>query len=482
MTLRRRIYLSMLALILLSFLLTGATAYYNFRQQNEIYHQNRFERKEDAIKASMNYFLNQQGGYIHPDSVSTVFSDKICELSDIHNLSINLFDLHGHRMISSNFGPYPSFHPDQISPSTLISLLDGQVKTVVEAQLDSQAVMMDYWYFNDISGRPIAITNVLYKKARVNQNELNDFFINLIEVYIFLIAGAALLAFFLGNYITKSLAQIGENMKVLNLTGANQPIHWESDDEIGALVREYNRMQQALALSAERLARSERESAWREMAKQVAHEIKNPLTPMKLRIQQLLRAWNDNAEGLEQKMVDTAAAIIEQIDTLALIADEFSNFAQLPPLKRERIQVNEVINSAINIFGHNKNIPIELHTDAKTTFTVIADRTQLVRVFNNLIKNSIQSIPEGSNGKIDIFLSRDKMHCIAEIKDNGVGISPEQYPQIFAPNFTTKSKGKGLGLAMVKQMIEQIGGTVYFKSKPGEGSSFFVELPVAAQS
>ena len=317
----------MLALILISFVLTGVTAYYNFKSQNEEYNVERFRRKERAVQQSMGYFLSQRGGYIPPDSITTVFSEKICELSDVHSLDINLFDLFGNLLISSR--PFDSGQVQQEIEYTIFKqLTSGNSRAEIESQVAGVPSILAYWYFTDDGGRKMAITNVQYDKTEVNKEELSSFLLQLTQIYVVLFVGAAVLAFFLSNYITKSLQRIGRRMQQIRVGEQNDPLTWHSDDEIGALVQEYNHMLQKVEQSAELLAKSEREIAWREMAKQVAHEIKNPLTPMKLRIQHMERAWNDQAPGFEEKMTTTCKTLVEQIDSLAHIADEFSNFAQ----------------------------------------------------------------------------------------------------------------------------------------------------------
>jgi two-component system, NtrC family, nitrogen regulation sensor histidine kinase NtrY len=242
-------------------------------------------------------------------------------------------------------------------------------------------------------------------------------------------------------------------------------------------VNEYNRMINELAISAEKLSRSERESAWREMAKQVAHEIKNPLTPMKLHLQHLQRSIQQSSEAeMREAIQRTAKILIEQIDSLSSIATEFSNFANMPRSQNQVLDLKEIISSVVSLFNQTPNIEIHIsnqHDENK----VLADRQQLQRVFSNLIKNAIQSIPEDRKGRIQIDIKKENNTCIVSVADNGIGIAEDQRAKIFSPSFTTKSTGMGLGLAIVKSTIEQAGGSVWFESKEHEGATFFVELP-----
>jgi nitrogen fixation/metabolism regulation signal transduction histidine kinase len=213
------------------------------------------------------------------------------------------------------------------------------------------------------------------------------------------------------------------------------------------------------------------------MAKQVAHEIKNPLTPMKLSIQHLQRLIDDKSPDLENRIRKLAENLIGQIDTLSTIASEFSSFAQMPRAVSERINLVHVILSSIELFKETPDQEITFLSEKTDNFFVLADREQLIRVFNNLIKNAIQSVPEGKRGLIQITLKREKSFLVVQIKDNGSGISEEAMDKIFVPNFTTKTGGMGLGLAMVKNILEAFGGKITFETVKGEGCSFFVYLP-----
>jgi nitrogen fixation/metabolism regulation signal transduction histidine kinase len=292
-----------------------------------------------------------------------------------------------------------------------------------------------------------------------------------------------LAAIFISNYLTNPLRLIQQKMRKVKLGRTNDPITWENRDEIGSLVVEYNRMINELALSAEKLAQSERESAWREMAKQVAHEIKNPLTPMRLSIQLLERAYKDKAPDIDQKLERMSRTLIEQIDTLASIANAFSDFAKMPRAINERMDLAEVARNAVELFRETSS-GIQFVYAAGTNNTqafICADREQLVRVFNNLLKNAVQAIPENQEGKIVVRIEEKvenlSRHFLVSITDNGTGIAPEMLDKIFVPNFTTKTAGMGLGLAMVKNIVEHCNGSIWFETKQNSGTTFFLSFP-----
>lgn len=269
---------------------------------------------------------------------------------------------------------------------------------------------------------------------------------------------------------------IRERFSTLNLSSGIEKIDYQSSDELGDLINEYNLMVEKLAESAAQLARSERESAWREMARQVAHEIKNPLTPMKLSIQHLEKAWNDHTPDWQNKLERTTKTLVSQIDSLSAIATAFSDFAKLPTAKNEKVDLCIILRSHIGLFSNYPKISITINVPEHPCY-VFADEKQLSRVFVNLFTNAIQAIPAGSQGRITITVSKDFSYYKITLRDNGIGMTEEQQLKIFSPNFTTKSSGTGLGLAMVKNILESAGGKITFTSKPRQGTTFEIELP-----
>ncbi|MCB9194741.1 MAG: GHKL domain-containing protein, partial [Flavobacteriales bacterium] len=326
---------------------------------------------------------------------------------------------------------------------------------------------------------PIAIVNIPYNKLEeVTSGDVGPFLRRLIEVYVFLLIGASLIAYFLSNYITKRLRTITDKLKQVQINRKNEPLAWKGEDEIGMLVNEYNRMISQLEDSAEKLAKTERESAWREMAKQVAHEIKNPLTPMKLSVQHLQRALKPDDPDYEEKLSMFANKLVTQIDALTHIANEFSNFAKMPKSNMEHLDVISILKSSIDLFAEHENIKFELDLGEIEICTLNADKEQLVRVFNNIIKNAIQSFETDAEGLIKIHVTLINGEVEISISDNGSGIPDDVKDKIFVPNFTTKSSGSGLGLAMVKQIVDVHGGSISFKTELNNGTTFLVKLPV----
>lgn len=315
-----------------------------------------------------------------------------------------------------------------------------------------------------------------------NEEEYSDklalFVSNLINLYALVFVAIGVLAVFLANQITNPLTFIQESISKTKIGQKNEPIVWRRHDEIGSLIKEYNHMISALEDSAIKLARSERESAWREMAKQVAHEIKNPLTPLKLGVQLLEKSWKEKDPNFELKFNKFSKSFIEQIDSLSKIASEFSNFAKMPDTNLERLSLLPIIEQAREVFKSTENVTIDVLNKSDRDIEIMADHDQLLRTFNNLLKNAIEAIDEETLCCITIIIYIDATNAYIEIKDNGKGIPPALQDKIFVPNFTTKTSGTGLGLAFVKQAVENAGGSVKFTSVSGLGTTFYLNFPL----
>ncbi|HEX3386450.1 MAG TPA: ATP-binding protein, partial [Mucilaginibacter sp.] len=327
--------------------------------------------------------------------------------------------------------------------------------------------------------KTIGYLELPYFSNQADYNERLGSLLNaMINIYALIFIGIGLLAIIIARQITAPLNIIEHGLRKTIYGQKNEPIKWKRNDEIGTLVKEYNNMIAALEQSAQKLAQSERESAWREMAKQVAHEIKNPLTPLKLGLQLLEKSWKDKDPKFDQKFERFSKSFVEQIESLSSIASEFSAFAKMPDTRIERMDIFGVLTQAVVVFKQMDNIRI-LYKAPEEPFYVNADRDQLLRSFNNLLKNAIEAIPPGQQGLIEIGHVVTGRNILLYIKDNGNGIAEHQREKIFMPNFTTKSSGTGLGLAFVKNSIENAGGKVWFETVTGEGTTFHISLPGA---
>jgi nitrogen fixation/metabolism regulation signal transduction histidine kinase len=341
---------------------------------------------------------------------------------------------------------------------------------------------LEYWSIysavrND-RGEVMQYLNIPYFSSQIDlKQEISNFLVTTINLnaFIFLIAG--IIALFITNKITQTFSVIGEKMREIRLGRTNEEIVWNKNDEIGELVTQYNKMVHQLEESAEALARSEREGAWREMARQVAHEIKNPLTPMKLSIQYLQRAIDSNHGNVKELTANVAHTLIEQIDHLSKIAADFSQFANIGNKKIELVDLHQVIGILVDLYSTNPKVHINWQ-QLPGSVVLKADKTHMNRVFTNLIANAVDACSSMDNCRISISETQQDGMITVSIQDNGEGIPADMHSKIFTPNFTTKSSGTGLGLAMSKSIVEQAGGQIWFETKEGEGTSFFVRLPV----
>lgn len=335
---------------------------------------------------------------------------------------------------------------------------------------------LTYAPIRDTKGNINGYLGLLEAQDGKTGERLYFFLETLLNLYVFLLLAAGAVAIAMSDSISRPISQIGQKLSRLQL-GKNEPLEWSSRDEIGDLVNQYNQMIEKLAQSAELLRKSEREGAWREMAKQVAHEIKNPLTPMKLSVQHLQMAAQYRPEEAPQLLARTTQTLLEQIDNLTHIANAFSNFAKMPAPETEVFAFDQLVASVHGLFVDTAdNTTLQL-TLAEAPVFVNADRNQLLRVVNNLVKNAIQAIPDEKPGLIQMALTTQNGTVFLQVTDNGTGIPDIVRDKVFYPNFTTKSSGMGLGLAMCKNIVEAAGGKIDFTTEDGEGTCFTVELP-----
>ena len=436
------------------------------------------DRKENAIKEHINYVLSTTTYPLTPENLAFIFKDKIHELADIHNLEINIYSLDGRLLKSSK----ASFSIDKVQPPIPNYILKLVQSSIEKRYVDIKSVngiknRSSYSQIKDEKFKSLGILNIPYvEDDDFYENELQQFLLRLGQVYSFMLIIAFALAYFLSSYITKSLKTISDKISETSLNQKNEKIVIEANSkEINLLIKSYNAMVDKLEESAVKLAQSEREQAWREMAKQVAHEIKNPLTPMRLTVQSFQRKFDANDPNLRQKLDDYSKTLIQQIDTMSSVASAFSNFASMPAQQNETLNVVNVVELALDIFNEDY---IVFEKEKEEIITKL-DRTQLIRIITNLVKNATQSIPEKKEEKLVLVSVNQVKDCvIILVKDNGAGIESENIEHVFEPKFTTKTSGMGLGLGIIKNIIENYKGTITFETELGRGTTFIVSLPI----
>ncbi|MDC6361945.1 MULTISPECIES: sensor histidine kinase [Flavobacteriaceae] len=466
----------MIMLVVIASILIAGVTIYQYNEQGRDYHEDRVERKEEQVLQSISYTIRETTYPVNTDNLGLIFMDEIYKIADVQNVNFNIYDLEGNLVKSSR----PSFEADSISncldAQILNRLRDSDDKRYVQEQRAAgDNYQATYTYINDTRFKPIGIVNLQYFEDNTfNNKELTEFLFRLGGVYLVMLLSAIFLAYFISKYITRSLQTISDKINRTNLTRQNEKIHIENPgQEIGKLVDSYNRMIDELEESAVKLAKSEREQAWREMAKQVAHEIKNPLTPLRLTVQNFERKFDPNDPEIQTKVKEFSKTLVQQIDTMSNIATAFSSFANMPAQQNETLNVVKIVRLALEIFTEDY---IHFIADEEEIIAKL-DRTQLIRVITNLVKNAIQAVPEVASPRILVTVSSEGEQVKISVADNGVGISDGYRQKVFEPKFTTKSSGTGLGLGMVKNIVENYGGTINFTSQVGKGTVFTVRFP-----
>jgi len=467
----------MILLILLASILIITVTIYQYDEQAKDYNVSRFGRKEEATKKRVDIELTKNTSFpVNTKNLAAIFRDLIYEIADIHNLEITMYDIEGNFLKTSIPYAFKDSIPSNLSRTIIKELESDPVNRILKIKEESDASYeTSYTYIEDLFTKRIGILKLEFKQDNTEQEyELREFLSRLGVVYFFMFLIAITLAYFLSSYITRSIKTITNKMHQTRLNKRNEKIILDgASSEIEILVEAYNNMIDELEESAVKLAQSEREQAWREMAKQVAHEIKNPLTPMRLSVQSFERKFNSEDPNIDEKVKEYSQTLIQQIDVMNSIASAFSDFAKMPKQKREKIEVIGVVKMALDIFNEEY---ITYHPTEKELYGNL-DKTQLIRIVTNLIKNATQATEDKESPKIEVKVSAKKDKIVIEVSDNGKGIKKEVEHLIFEPKFTTKSSGMGLGLPMIKSIIEAYDGSINFISVEGQGTTFTVILP-----
>lgn len=475
-SLRVRIFIAMILLVLIASILIAGVTIYQYSEEAQDYHKDRLERKEENIKRHIDFVIRETTYPITTEYMPLIFKDEIHKIADIHQLEVNFYDLEGGFLKSSKENIEGGSLQKCLKADILNEISNTASHRYVEKTVKNNYVYRSsYTFITDKKFKPLAILNLPYlENDELLKKELNEFLIRLAYAYLFMLVIAVVLAFLLSKYITKSLKTISDKINATRLEKQNKKIEIDSSsEEIATLVDSYNSMIDELEESAVKLATSEREQAWREMAKQVAHEIKNPLTPMRLSVQSFQRKFDPEDPTIHQKVDEYTKTLIQQIDTMSSIASAFSNFAKMPAQQNETLNVVNVVKLALDIFSED----YIFFTAEEEEIIANFDRTQLIRVVTNLVKNAIQAIPEDRDPKIMVSVLSVNDHVTISVTDNGNGISEENGTKIFEPKFTTKSSGMGLGLAMVKNIVETYNGSITFTSEQRKGTTFMVSFP-----
>ncbi|HEX2921268.1 MAG TPA: HAMP domain-containing sensor histidine kinase [Bacteroidales bacterium] len=479
---RQKLQLSFVGVLLFSFVLIGIVVSYLTIEQYKTRHNENIKEKLNSVYLELDNRLSAEK-HLDRDWRNEGYeslNDLLISLSNIFNTDINLFNINGELIATSR--PeifYRNLTSTRIDYNAFINLTDLKMSEVYQTEnIGNLEYTSAYVPFFNSDDRTIAYVNLPYFRVQsVLANEISNFIMAVINFALILILVVIGLAVVISGRLTAPLSMLSEGLASVQLGKKTEHLKYKGNDEIGQLVSQYNQMVDEIAESAGKLANSEREYAWREMAKQIAHEIKNPLTPMKLNVQQLLKSWKDNAAGFNEKLEQFARNQIEYINNLSSIATAFSSFAKLPGAKPSDIDLLDQIKVTLELFRDAEGITFNVEWPAEKKVVVFADKEHLNGIFSNLIKNGIQAIPSERNGAISISVLVVKDWAVISVSDNGSGIPEDIKPKMFIPNFTTKSSGTGLGLSIVKKYVETAGGKIWFESN-NQGTTFFIELPL----
>jgi signal transduction histidine kinase len=482
---RSQIYGTVIFVSVFSFIVVGAATILFFTAS---YNKNNRDKLSRSIQDISGALKNKVSDHRLMDDIMQVYDSaygksvrqQITEMAQLHNADVNLYNSDGSLQISSQPFVYNKGVLSRMMDPLAFYNLNRQKKIqyVQEEKYGKMNYLSIYVPVLADNRKTVAYLNIPYfnSQNRLKQ-EISSFLVTIINLNAFIFLLSGIIALFLTNRITGSFTLISAMMRDVNLGKHNAEIVWTKKDEIGGLVKEYNKMVQKLEESAVALAKTEREGAWREMARQVAHEIKNPLTPMKLSIQYLQKAIYNNAPNVKELSSNVAQTLVEQIDHLSRIASEFSQFANIGNARNEVFDMNKLLNSLVYLHDVQERVTVQWEPGEEPLF-VDADKTQINRLFTNLLQNAIEAIPEEENGLVTVREKRNAHNVTISITDSGLGIPKAMLINIFTPNFTTKTSGTGLGLAICKGIVEQSRGSIWFDTEEGKGTTFYVELPL----
>ncbi len=473
---RSRLQIWIFTILLMAFIIIG---YFVF---NHISYQNTQKNISNLRELSHSILIELEHKFAQLDAIDEISEEyaysQLIKFSNVFFSDIHLYDTTGRLYSSSRHEVFDQHILSEYIHRNAYAKMKNLALSqyIIQENIGDYEFLSSYFPLRNYNNKIIAYVNLPYfaKQQRLTE-EISAFLTTFINIYVIITGIALFLIWIISNYITKPMQTIKKSLSQTALSQSNVKINIKRNDEIGELVKEYNKMVDELEKSARKLMETERESAWREMAKQVAHEIKNPLTPMKLSVQHLSRIVKPEDEESRKNLKRFSENMINQIESLSEIASAFSDFAKMPTVKFKKIDVNKVIENTLELFRGTKNIQFQF--GAQPGCFIEGDEKQLERVLINLLKNSVQALYSQEKGMINISTQIKDQNVYIYVQDNGTGIKNEQINKIFLPNFTTKSGGTGLGLAMVKNIIHSFKGTIELLETSEKGTLFLIQLP-----
>lgn len=452
-----------------AFLVAGFTSFVFIRNSlNRKTTEHQYEKNKSIVK-NIEYDINKKE-INNPEYLKRYKENYFTD--------INIYDTNGNLVNTTQPKLFEGFKSKIINREAYESIkLKKRFYYSCTEEIEGTEYNSSYFPLVDKDGNIHSIINIpFFDNKMSNKSNISNFIITYLNIFLVVMGISAMIVILMTRKTIRPLEMIQDKMQKINLGGKNEIIEWKSKDEIGELIEIYNKLIKELEISANKLMRSERETAWREMARQVAHEIKNPLTPMKLNIQFLQMAWDEKNPDIDRKLRETTKSILEQIDILSNIATAFSDYAKLPKKNIEEFNLKEIIINTINLYDNNDNIKIDFIEENESDYIINSDKNNLSIVFGNILKNAIQAIGKKEGGRITFKIKDLGGRYKIEISDNGCGIGEEEKKKIFMPNFTTKSSGMGVGLSIVYDILETLGGEIRFESEVGKGTTFVIGI------
>lgn len=474
LSLKNKIFWGFLLVCLLCFLGTTIMSFIVLKNNTLQLSKTDQRNKTNAIIGALDYSISKTE--TETSNLKKVLGNAIYEIADINKQDIIIYDLEGNYLISNK--DYELVTQKKINQGIIKNIKANEFQVDIESydqNIDAN-VFSSYIILKNNILKPIGIVYIPYYHsdsgylAILKKHTQYILWVNLIVIAI-----SILISWYISRNVTNTINKFSERIAKITLFENNniKPIKYLPNDELSSLVKSYNKMILQIQDQKERLAQTAKESAWREMAKQVAHEVKNPLTPMKLTIQNFERKFDPTDPSIIKKVKKLSTTLVSQIDTITAVADAFSQFEQLPQKNEETFNLKEEISNIIQIFNDEN---IFIHT-FPNDILIRMDKTYLNRIIVNLVTNAKQAKSEERPLIINIDIEKINKNIKISVEDNGIGIPQEMFDKIFQPNFTSKSSGKGLGLSMIKKMVKEYNGEISLQSEVGKGSRFIIKLP-----
>lgn len=480
---KNKIQYSVIGILFLTFLVICSGTIYFVIEQYRLKHEDNLQNTMRSLYIELIHKVEYEEDLRHWSSESYYNLDELLrKFSNVFNTDINMYDKYGMLLATSRNEIFDqqllSYRMDREAFEKLS--LENYSRFIHTEKIGKMAYQSAYVPILNNENSLLAYLNLPYfTEPEILAQEVTNLVVAIVNTYVILLLLILFLSVFLADRITQPLRFIQSRIAQLSLSKKNEKIVYKGRDEIAGLVDEYNYMVDELVKSAELLAQSERETAWREMAKQIAHEIKNPLTPMKLNVQHMLRMISEDSTNIKEQIEKVSQNLIEQIDLLTSIANGFSDFAKMPKAKNRKIDILKILQKVVDLFVNSEGVHIELEHDTEAKLISYGDPEQFQRVIINLVKNGIQSIPENREKQIIIRLEEAPgSTAIITVSDNGKGIPPAIQDKLFQPNFTTKSSGMGMGLAISSNIIRSMSGNIWYSTREDEGTKFFIKVPL----